>query len=268
MEKKCGSKVSRGTNSILSIGPSDPAYYADLFQNTTSLVDRRLPSDASCPIVPGIKAIDNKLTRRLQTLLDDIASISLCKKGNVSATMACLKYGHGTLKTQLYIVFNHQKDDSHRLCLQHLKSIFRTLKQVPYKTPEMDGSPQLIMADFKTEFFEICRVIHNYSFSIFAHRVNKRRNEMSNIQVLIENERSAFTPNQHSLLLSFLRTVGLIMGIVSRAEAKETKLSIAAIETIHGFYSFWKKTGLLPKDALADDTVTLLDTADVVLARE
>ena len=253
---------------ILSIGPSDPAYYADLLHNTTSLVDRRLriPSDESCPTISDIKGIENKLTRRLQTLLDDIASISLCQRGNVSATMACLKHSHGTLKTRLYIVFDHQNDDSHRLCLQHLKSIFQMLKQVPYKTPETDGSPQLVTGDFKTKFFEICRVIHNYSFSIFAYRVYKR--DVSNIRELIMKERLTFAPDQHSLLLSFLEAVELIIGIVSRAEKKETKLSIDAIEIIHGFYSLWKEDGLLPDDPLADSTVTLLDIADAVLARE
>jgi len=270
MEKKYGSKVSRGANSMssttLSIGPSDPAYYADLLQNTTSLVDRHVLSDGSCPTIPGIKGIDNQL-RRLQTLLDDIASISLRKRGNVSATMACLKYGDSTLKTQLYIIFNHQ-DDSYRLCLQHLKSIFRMLKQVPYKTPEMDGSPQLIMGDFKTEFLEICTVIHNYSFSIFAYRVNKHRNEISNIRELIEKERSSFSSNQHSSLLSFLRAVEMIMDIVSLAEAEKTKFSIAAITMIHSLYLRWTKMGLLLEDPLADNTVTLLDTADVVLAQK
>jgi hypothetical protein len=55
-----------------------------------------------------------RLAQRLQMLLDTVADISLCQRGNVSATMACLKDDKGTLETRLYIVFNHKDDEAAR----------------------------------------------------------------------------------------------------------------------------------------------------------
>ncbi|KAF8487750.1 hypothetical protein F5888DRAFT_1911251 [Russula emetica] len=106
-----------GINQPISIGTEDPEYYAELFCKTPN---QRLPSDDSerpCPDVPGIHG---PLTRRLQTLLDAVADISLCQRGNVSATMACLKDDKGTLETRLYVVFNHEDDEAARRCPQHL----------------------------------------------------------------------------------------------------------------------------------------------------
>ena len=133
------------TSEPLSIGTEDPVYYAELLKGIASLVDQRLPFDErSCPRIPGIQRVDDPLARRLQTLLDDIAGISLCRKGNVSATTACLKNDKGTLKTQLYIVFNHQEDASPHRCGQHLRSIFMMLRRVPCKSSVMDDSPNLM----------------------------------------------------------------------------------------------------------------------------
>ena len=255
------------SSTILSIGPENPAYYTDLLQDTASLVDQRLPShEQPCPTIPGIQGIqgiDDTLTRRLQTLLDDIASISLCERRNMSATAACLKNSNDTLETQLYIVFNHQDDDAHRRCCQHLESIFTMLRRVPYKPPEMDGSPQLITNDLETNLLEICRAIHNYSFGIFAHRVNKHQHEMSNIQKCIAEGQPTFA----SPLSTFLQQVGMIIRTVSQAQATK-QLSIIQIRMLLGIYSFWTKNLLLPRDPLVDNTVTLLDTADTFLAGE
>ena len=74
--------------------------------------------ERSCPRIPGIQDVDDTLARRLQTLLDDLAGISLCEKGNVSATTACLKSDKGTLQTSLYsplqATCNRQPPDAHR----------------------------------------------------------------------------------------------------------------------------------------------------------
>src|ERR1700733_589182 len=115
------------STSLLSIGTEDPEFYAELLQKTSGIANRRLPFDERlCPEVPGIQ---DALTRRLQTFLDDIAAISIRKTGNVSATMASLKDDKGTLKTRLYIVFNHEEDEAPRRCSHHLGSIFMMLQQ-------------------------------------------------------------------------------------------------------------------------------------------
>lgn len=244
------------------IGPENPMYYAVLLKDIQGLVGRRLPFDersCSCPAIP--------LSRRLQALLDDIASISLCKKGNVSATAVCLKNDKGptgTLETQLYIVFNKQ-DEAHSRCAQHLQSIFSMLCQVPFKPP-VRGSPQLVAEDLHEHLIKICNTIQNYSFDILLRRVTKHQTNLSAITKLIEQDRKRFTPEQHSTLLDFLDDVDLIISTVTEAEAKQ--LSTAQTKMFIGIYSLWMKCGLLPRDSLANDGFTLLDHADVYLAGE
>jgi hypothetical protein len=63
---------------LISIDAEDPKYHADLLSKIPRIANRRLQSDEqSCPDVPGIENVDIALTRRLQTLLDAVADISL-----------------------------------------------------------------------------------------------------------------------------------------------------------------------------------------------
>ncbi len=69
--------------------PDDPEYYAELLQKSSRPADRRQQTNQqSCGNIPGIQNVDDELSKRLRTLLDVIADISICEHGNVSATMA------------------------------------------------------------------------------------------------------------------------------------------------------------------------------------
>ena len=93
-----------GADQLTLIDAEDPEYYAELLCKIPRPANRRLPSDGrSCPDICGIQKVDVALSRRLQTLLDAVADISLCQRGNVSATMASLKDNTGILETKLYI---------------------------------------------------------------------------------------------------------------------------------------------------------------------
>jgi len=256
--------ASRMSRTITCIGPENPSYYSDILQNITSRVDRHSPSQRSCQTIPGIQNIDDTLTRRLQSVLDDIARISLCEKGNVSATMACLKQHDDVLQTQLYVVFNHQRDESHRLCRQHLETTFTMLRNIPYKPSEANNSPQLITNDLMPGLPEICKEIIKHSFGIFTHHVVKRRDEMPRLKMLI-CQGTGFKPKQHSILLTFLQEVETIIKFVDEAEEAK-QFSIIRTRLLLGFYSSWMKNRLLPKDD--DDTTTLLDAADRFLESE
>ena len=73
----------------------------------------QMPSyQRSCRSIHGIQNIDDELGKRLQTLLDVLANVSICQHGIVSATMASLirDGGSGTLKTRLYIIFNYENE--------------------------------------------------------------------------------------------------------------------------------------------------------------
>lgn len=99
--------------------------------------------------------------------------------------MASLKGDNRTLVTRLYIVFNHEGDESARRCPEHLNSIFEMLHKILY-TQSAHGSPKMIPNDLFDDLYQICEVIHNYSFDIFVHRVNKHKHWLSSIQEYIE----------------------------------------------------------------------------------
>jgi hypothetical protein len=253
-----------GTDQLISIDAEDPEYYADLLCKIFRTANRRLLSDGQfCPDIPGIQNVGIALSQRLQTLLDAVADISLCQRGNVSATMASLKDNAGALETQLYIVFNHENDESALRCRQHLQNIFNMLRQVPYRPPATDGSPKVITEELKSNHVEVCQAIHDYSFSLFYYRVTKREDELSKIREYIEQDRQHFSTQQREMLLKFLSHVDRIITLTTAMTRDQFPSFIRALL---GVYAHWTHHGLLPKDSPADNKLTLLDHADTWLA--
>jgi hypothetical protein len=253
----------------ITFGTDHPEYYAELLMKTVQPADRRVQSDKQpSPIIPGIQAVDGPLSKRLQTLLDVIADISLCRRRNVAASMACLKHNNSNesgLETRLYIVFNHQGDDAARSCPSHLDSVLEILRRVPYEPPAKDGPPKVIAPKFRQNQVEICTVIHNHSFDIFAYRVNKHDpRKLSEIRRLIEQDSEDFTSRDRSTLVEFLDHVQFIITAVADAQGTK-RLSPASIRMLLKIYSHWTNHNLLPKDGLADSKLTLLDNAETWL---
>ena len=247
-----------GTDQLISIDAEDPKYYADLLRKIPRPSNWRLPSD-----VPDIQDVSVAHSWRLQTLLDAVAEISLCQRGNVCATMASLKSDNGTTETQLYIVFNHEGDESAFHCDQHLQDIFTMLYQVPYIPPAVGGSPRAIASKIEDKFIEICKVIHDYSYEIFYYRVTKRSPKLSTIRGYIEQDQENFTDQQRSTLLTFLKQVDQI---ITRTTTTTDQFPIAFIKMLVWIYSSWTHHNLLPHDPPADNKLTLLDRADDWLA--
>jgi hypothetical protein len=129
----------------------------------------------------------------------------------------------------------------------------------------MAGSPKVIADDLMDNLTAICAAIHNYSFRIFAYRVNKRLSKLSAIQEHIDQDRTHFAPEQRSTLMMFLEHVEGIIRTVATAQATE-QLSSSVIQMLLKTYSYWKKHNLIPKDPLAKNRFTLLDAADAWLA--
>jgi hypothetical protein len=257
-----------GIDDRISIGIEDPGYYAELLSVTSRSVtsrdaNRRLLSNDPCPDIPSIHDLDAPLAQRLQTLLDVVADISLCQKGNVSATMASIAPDKDALETQIYIAFNHKDDEAAHSCPNHLQSIFEMLHQIPYQPAAIDGSPMVIAEELEDKLVEICAAIHNYSYDIFKHRVNKREHKFSQIRGYIEQGPAYFTSEQSSTFGDFLQHVDMIINIVADAQATE-QLSYIDIQMLLSIYSYWTEHNLLPEDRL--DKVTLLDQADAWLA--
>ena len=246
--------------------PDDPEFFAELLSKTVRTTDQRQPY---CPDVPDIQGVDGALAKRLQTLLDVVADISLCQRQNVSAAMARLGNDSGDLlETRLFIAFNHKNDENARRCPGHLMSIFGMLREVPDKSA--NDSPKAMTDNLTGEFIEICRAIHNYSYEIFAHRVMKRASSLLVIQEYINQDKNQdqprFKSGQHSTLQMFLEQVDLIIEIVTSAEATK-QFTASSMECLLSIYQCWtaSKYNLIPKDGLtgfAKNKVTLLDQVD------
>jgi hypothetical protein len=255
--------MSEPTSDLPERTPDHPEYYAELLQKS-SRPDHRRPetNQRSCANIPGIQNVDDELSKRLQTLLDVIADISIRERGNVSATMASVIRNGNVLKTQLYIVFNHETDDAATKCKGHLETIFQMLRKVD-PPPTNRGSPKIIPNTLMEDFIKICAVIHNYSFNVFKYRVNKRKKKLREIQNYIEHG-GYFEPHQRETLLTFLRYVANI--ITEVANAKDDQFPTSTMEMLQAVYSKWTNDLLLPKDDVAGNTLTLLDAADQWLA--
>jgi hypothetical protein len=180
--------------------------------------------------------------------------------------MASLKDNFGTLETQLYIVFNRELgneevDD----CRQHLETLFNMLRQVPYERPATDGSPKIIADSLEIYFVDFCKVIHDYSFGVFAYRVNKRKERLSEIQGYIEQDQTRFGPQDRSKLAEFFQHVeGIILAVDIAQDTKQ--FDDNSIELILDIYSYWTEHNILPDLLVADDKPTLLDHVDMWLA--
>jgi hypothetical protein len=255
-----------GINQPITFGTEHPEYYAELLRKSARPADRHVPSGTQpCSILPGLQSVDGPLSKRIQTLLDVIADISLCRQGNVAASMVCLKGNKSGLETRLYIGFNHQRDDAARSCPSHLDSVIEVLRRVPYEPHEMGGSQKVITPKFRQNQVEICTVIHNHSFDIFAYRVNKRDpSKLPEIRRLIEQDSEHFTSQDRSTLVEFLNHVELIIAAVANAQGTK-RLPPAGIRMLLSMYSHWTNHNLLPKGGLADSKLTLLDKAETWL---
>ena len=196
-----------------SMKPEDPELYAELLSKIPRTTNRCQPSDGqSCPNVPGIQKLNFALSQHLQTLLNAIADISLCQQGNITATMASVKDNTSTLETQLYIVFNHQNDESVLACTQHLQNIINMLCQVPFASSATDSSLKVILRELESNQIEICQAIHDYSFEVFQYCVTKCEHKLLEIWRYIEQDQmNYFSDQEHRTLLEFLHNV---VGIV------------------------------------------------------
>ena len=242
----------------------DPEYYAELLHKSCRPTDRRQQTNQQACGNILIQNIDDELSKLLQTLLDVIADISIREHGNVSATMASVIREGDVLKTQLYIVFDHQNDDAAIMCRNHLETIFQMLHKIPY-TPTDRGAPKIMPKTSKESFIEICRVIHNYSFNIFRSRVNKRKKNLLEIRNHIEQDEEFFRPEQRGTLLKFLTHVANIINAVLNAQHMD-HFPTSTTKMLRSRYLTWRNDNLLPNEDLADNKLTLLDKADSWLA--
>jgi hypothetical protein len=132
--------------------------------------------------------------------------------------------------------------------------------------PPERGSPKVLPNALKKDFFGICGAIHNYSFEIFAYRVNKRKHKLSDIRGYIEQAETSLVPEHRSRLLKFLRDVDAIITHVTDAQATK-QLPTHTIKTLLSIYRDWTNHNIIPQGGFSDNKRTLLDMADEWLAK-
>ena len=255
-----------GIDELISIGIEDPEYYAELLSVTTRDANRHLLSNEHpCSDIPSIQGVDPPLAQRPKTLLDVVADISLCRRGNVSATMACIKPYNDTVETRIYVAFDHDNDEAAVSCPEHLRSIFEMFHQVRYRSPATSDSPRVMGKELEDELVEICGAILNYSYDTFKYRVNKRKHKLSQIREYIEQGSARFSSQRRFTLVEFFKHVDAIINIVADAQATK-QLPDMDIRMLLNIYSYWMNHNLRPYDPLANNKPTLLDEADAWLA--
>jgi hypothetical protein len=239
------------------IDANHPEYYAELLSNGARTERRCLPPE------------ERRFYPHIPRILDLVADVSHCERGNVSATMASLTANRGTLETQLYTVFNRGLgDDGIHRCRNHLKTIFNKLQQVSRESPApaTNDLPEDIEPSLKEYLVDLCKVIHDYSFDVFAYRVNKRKASLSVIRGHIKQDPTArFGYEDHSKLIVFFQNLEAIIKAVDDARATK-QFSRRSIDLIQESYLYWTYRNLLPNILDAGDKPTLLDDVDKFLA--
>jgi hypothetical protein len=171
----------------MDVDPTHPVYYGELLWLFTSGQDtpRRI-QPAPCPNLPFPRSDrDPDFVKRLQTLLDVLASISVWEKKNVAATSAQFTQAGDTLATHLYVVFNSSNKHSRQSCRSHLWGVFESLRGVEHYPSPADGSSKVIDKRFNDDIAKISSSLHTFSWEVFKHRVIKHREKLESITSLV-----------------------------------------------------------------------------------
>jgi len=226
-----------GINQPISIGTEDPEYYAELLRKTPRLANRCLPSDErSRPDVPGIQNVNGPLAQRLQTLLDVVADISLCQRGNVSATMAYLKDDKGTLETRLYIVFNHEHDEAAYRCPQHLRAYLICFAKSPTSHLQRTAPRRSSGTCYRTTSSKSAEP-STTTHSTFLHIALPSARTSFRTFGYIEQDQTHFTPQHRSTLVAFLNHMDAIIKKVANAQTTK-QLSTTSVKILLSIYSY------------------------------
>jgi hypothetical protein len=249
------------------IGPTHPVYYGELLWLFTGItwldVPRRIHQPAPCSNLPFPSDLDSGFVKRLQTLLDVLADISVWEKKNLAATSAQLTQAGATLATHLYVVFNSSDEDSRQSCRTHLWGTFESLRVVKYYPSPDDGSPELIDERFHGDIAEISSSLHTFAWEVFKPRVIKHRKKLESIKGLVTKYPRSFAVDDAAALSSFFGHLDKILVSVDRLENVDT-VPTTFTNLLHHMYVVWVQKNILAEHDSGNELPTVLDRLDVL----
>jgi hypothetical protein len=250
--------------SVEQIDPTHPVYYGELLWLFTSGRDvpRRQIQPAPCPNLPFPPLDrDPDFTKRLQTLLDVLASISVWQKKNIAATSAQLTQAGDTLATHIYVVFNSSDERSRQNCRSHLWGVFESLRGVEHYPSPADGSPKIIDERFNDDIAKISSNLHTFSWEVFKSRVFKHREKLENITILVAEYPDA--DSDKIPLSSFFDDLKRIINVMDRLESLDTAPPVFT-DLLHLIYADWVQTKLITEHDSGNEFLTVLGRFDLV----
>ncbi|KAI0294158.1 hypothetical protein BC826DRAFT_1012660 [Russula brevipes] len=239
------------------IDPTHPVYYGELLWLVTSGRDvpRRI-QPAPCPNLPFPKSDrDPDFVKRLQTLLDVLASISVWEKKNLAATSAQLTQAGDTLATHLYVVFNSSDEHSRQSCRTHLWGY--------YPSPA-DGSPKVIDERFDDDIAKISSSLHTFSWEVFKSRVIKHREKLESITSLVAKYHDSIAVADKTALSSFFNDLKRILNAMDRLESVATVPPVFK-NMLHNTYAVWVRDELITERDSGNEFSTVLGRFDVLV---
>jgi hypothetical protein len=253
--------------SVEQIDPTHPVYYGELLWLFTSGRDvpRRQIQPAPCPNLPFPQLDrDPDFTKRLQTLLDVLASISVQEKKNVAATSAQLTQAGDRLATHIYVVFNSSDEHSRQSCRSHLWGVFESLRGVENYPSPADGSPKIIDRRFNGDIAKISSNLHTFSWEVFKSRVFKHREKLESITSLVAQYSD--TDGDKTPLSSFFNDLKTIINVMDRLERRVHSLDTTPpvfTKLLHIMYADWVQTKLITEHDSGNEFLTVLGRFDL-----
>ncbi|KAI0287896.1 hypothetical protein BC826DRAFT_1041480 [Russula brevipes] len=242
---------------VEQIDPTHPVFYGELLWLFTS--GRDVPRHRIQP-TPSLPFPD--FVKRLQTLLDVLASISVWEKKNVAATSAQLTQAGDTLATHLYVVFNSSNEHSRQSCRSHFLGVFKSLRGVEHYPSPADGSPKIIDKRFNDDIAKISSRLHTFSWEVFKHRVIKHR---ENLEILTSLVAKYPHDADKPALSSFFNDLKRILEVMDRLESADTVPQLFT-KFLHHTYAVWVRKNLITERDSGNDFSTVLDQFDLVNA--
>ncbi|KAI0302493.1 hypothetical protein BC826DRAFT_1172733 [Russula brevipes] len=254
----------------MDVDPTHSVFYGELLWLFTSFtsgrnVPRRQIQPAPCPnlLFPPSDR-DPDFAKRLQTLLDVLASISVWEKKNVAATSVQLTQAGDTLATHLYVVFNSSNEHSRQSCRSHLWDVFESLRGVEHCPSPADGSPKIMDKRFIDDIAKISSSLHTFSWEVFKHRVIKHREKLESITSLV----AQYPDNaEKTALSSFFNNLKTILNVMDRLESADT-VSPMFTKLLRQMYAVWVRKNLITEHDSGNEHLTVLGRFDLVNANE
>ncbi|KAK7462827.1 hypothetical protein VKT23_007404 [Stygiomarasmius scandens] len=243
---------------------SDPEFYSEFLYYLHRDAERRWTHTEGSTLEPNmtlpIRSLDEAVLKRLYSVLDIFALISVSEPGNVAAVTASITQDHnGTLSTIIYIVFSRELSptDAERV-VSHFGDIFSILRDI--SIPGSEESSKVLRPESQDAFGRLLTSLYNFSWEQFARRVRKRHASFLQLRADVMEARqgnhSHFLDSDYPTLDKLFNYIEIVLEILDQADASDTAT------TIHDIYKRCIELHILSNDVNACDPGPLLGKLD------